>query len=112
LSQIGEYEFEVKEDGKVIALKDGKVVEDAHGHALSFEAIVKQKADAIWDYKQGDSRGGTGNNNDGGGTGNDKGYKGPVPKSEQESTELMSKATDATVMEQITEAWRSERGLK
>lgn len=112
LSQLGEFEFQVKEDGKIIVLKkDGenfKVLENEHGHAISFEQIVKEKADGLFEYKKGEDKKGSGNSNDGDGTG-DKGYKGPIPKNEQEYMDLISKAKSGEEKIQITDAWRANK---
>lgn len=118
LSQIGEFEFDVKEDGKIVVLKkDGdslKVYEDEHGHAVSFENIVKQKADSLFDYKQGTQHQGTGTKTGAQGTGGtDKGYTGQIPKTGEEYVQLIQKAgDDQKLKEQITEVWRAEQAKK
>lgn len=116
LSQLNEFEFQIKEDGKVIVLKkvgdEFKVAEDEHGHPISFESIVKQKSDLLFDYQQGQQRQGSGNSNDGSGHGSSKSYNGPIPKTNEEYVDFISKAKDQTEKEQITEAWRAVKNSK
>lgn len=102
-----EYEIEVLEGGKKILKKDGKVVEDSHGHPISFESVVKDKASMLWDFKQGESRGGAGNNNDDDGAqgGKAKGYKGPLPKTEDEYLKMISELKEESAQIELTKAW-------
>lgn len=100
-----EYEFEVK-DGKTLISKGGKLIEDAHGHMLDLKEIVKAKASELWDFKTGEPRRGTGNSNDAGAAGSDdKGYKGPVPKSQEEYMKFIGEAKDDATKIEITKAW-------
>lgn len=102
------YDYEVKEDGKIVVLKkegdDWKVLTDDHKHPISFEAMVKQHAESYWDFKQGQPRKGTGNNNDDAGSGQ-KGYSGPIPKSEAEYQDALKNAPDEDTKIEITKAW-------
>lgn len=102
-----EYEYDVLEGGKKILKKDGKVVEDNHGHPISFESIVKDKAGLLWDFKQGDSRQGTGNKNDQGGAngGGNKGYSGPLPKTEEEYMKMIGELKDESAQIDLTKQW-------
>lgn len=106
---VAEYEIEVK-DGKVLLSKEGKLLEDSHGKMLDIKEVTKAKASELWDFKEGEARKGAGNKNDGddnkdkGGDG-DKGYKGPIPKSENEYLEMIKKAPDDASKQQITKAW-------
>lgn len=102
-----EYEYEVLEGGKKILKKDGKVVEDSHGHPISFDSIVKDKASMLWDFKQGDSRQGAGNKNDGdgAGAGTGKGYSGPIPKTEEEYMKMIGELKDEKAQIELTKEW-------
>ncbi len=101
-----EFDYEVKEDGKKILTKDGKVYCDEHGHPRSFEDVIKEKASAYWDFKKADEREGTGNKTNTAAPGaNDKGYKGPVPKNDEEYNKLMSEIKDDAEGIAITKAW-------
>ena len=107
LKELGsEYTFEIKE-GKTLVLKDGKLLEDSHGHMIDFKEIVKSKANEVWDFKQGQNRQGSGNSNDGKGDAGsgDKGYKGPTPKNQEEYLKLISEAKDDNTRIEITKAY-------
>lgn len=102
-----EYEFQVK-DGVISILKDGKLVEDNHGHMVKFEDLVKQRAETYWDFQAGEGRSGSGNNNDDdtdGSKGGNKGYTGPIPKSEDEYLKLISEAKDDKAKIELTKVW-------
>lgn len=105
-----EYEFEIKE-GKVLVIKDGKLVENAQGYAVDFKDIVKTRASELWDFKQGEPRSGTGNNNDGnsGGAGG-KGYSGPRPRNAEEYSKMISEAKTLEEKQGIMQVW--EEGQK
>lgn len=102
-----EFEYEILDGGKKILKKDGKVVEDSHAHPISFESIVKEKASLLWDFKQGEERRGTGNNNETGGdnSGSAKGYKGPLPKNEDEYLKIVNELTDESAKVALTKEW-------
>lgn len=113
LSRLNDFDFEVKEDGKTIVVlkkdNDGntKAFLDEHGHPVSFDSIVKEKAGSLFSFQQGESRSGAGNNN-GGGSGAGKGaYTGPVPKTEQEYMKLISETKDEDTAIQITKSWQA-----
>lgn len=101
-----EFTFEIK-DGKMLISKDGKLHEDSHGHMIDFKDLVKQKANEVWDFKQGEQRASAGNSNDdkgGKGTGTG-GYKGPAPKDQAEYLKFIGEATDDVTKQEITKVW-------
>lgn len=81
--------------------KDGKRLENEHGHGVNFEQLVKSKAEKYFDFKKADDRG---NPAPPDGDGNPGGSK--VPKNEQEYAQMI---TDRTIpredREKIKEAW-------
>lgn len=103
---ISQHQFEIKGD-KTLIIKDGKVMEDPHGNLVDFKTYVSEKASYVWDFKQGDARRGTGNNNDdeGGNSGAKKGYQGPAITSSEQYMELMAKAKDDAEKMEITKAY-------
>lgn len=78
VSALKAYDYEVQADGSILVLKDGKRCDDAHGHAVNFNDIVKNLATGFYDFEE--SHGGTnaGNENKGGadkGSGAAKAFK-------------------------------------
>lgn len=55
------YDYELTENGQVVVMKDGKRVEDAHGHAVSLESLVTQEASKRFDFMKQDDKGNAGN---------------------------------------------------
>lgn len=110
LKELGsEYGFEIK-DGKTLVTKDGKILEDAHGNMIPFNEIVKSRASEVWDFKQGEQRQGTGNNNDNAsGVNGNKAYTGHTPKSTQEYNKLIADAKDDDARIEITRVWNAEQ---
>lgn len=102
---ISQHQFEVKGD-KTLIIKDGKVMEDPHGNLVDFKKYVSEKASYVWDFKEGEARRGTGNNNDNDdATGAKKGYQGPAITSSEQYMELMAKAKDDNEKMEITKAY-------
>lgn len=55
LNKFSGFEFEMVE-GKVIISKEGKVLEDEHGHKVDFEKFVKSTAEKFFDFKAAEDR--------------------------------------------------------
>lgn len=110
---ISQYQYEIKGD-KTLIIKDGKVMEDPHGNKVDFKKFVSEKASYVWDFKEGDSRKGTGNSNDNDGdkSGAKKGYQGPAIDSSEKYMELMAAAKDETEKMEITKAWNESPATK
>ena len=93
LNEFNQYEFEEK-DGQTIVLKDGKVVTDAHGHTLEFEALAKNIAGETFEFaaNNGGANGGNNNNNGGGAAGAPAAYPPGVvrPKNIAELTKVVN----------------------
>lgn len=104
-----EYDFEIT-DGKTFISKDGKLLENAHGHMLDFKDVVKAKASEVWDFQTGEARNSAGNNNNAAAAGTDKTYKGPVPKSDDEYMQMIEANKDNVPAQiQITQAWTTKK---
>ena len=58
------YDFEKQADGSFIVLKDGKRLEDNHGHGRDFEEIVKSIAGNYFEFEENNGGSNAGNNND------------------------------------------------
>jgi hypothetical protein len=50
VNELKGLEFE-DQDGTIVVLKDGKVLEDEHGHRVQFENLVKTTASQYFDFK-------------------------------------------------------------
>jgi hypothetical protein len=57
------YDYELQDSGnRIVLLKDGKVVDDGHGHSLDFDKFVEEHAAGFYEFKanNGGSNGGNG----------------------------------------------------
>jgi len=110
LKELGDdFGFEII-DGKTVVTKDGKVLEDVHGNRIDFKEIVKSRASELWDFKQGEQRQGTGNNNNAGtAAGANKGYSGPAPKDSAEYSRMIGEAKTLEEKQGIMESWESSQ---
>ena len=55
IAKLQGYDFQ-KDGENYIPLKEGKRLEDAHGHGVSFDAFVKNNANLYYDFKKADDR--------------------------------------------------------
>lgn len=92
-NDLSAFEFDDQE-GTILIMKDGKLMEDAHGNRINFDTFIKDKAASIWDFQQGTAKTGTGNGKDGkakdatsSSTSNI-----PVPKDKAEYTKMIAEA--------------------
>lgn len=110
---ITSHQFEIKGE-KILIINDGKVLTDPHGNIVDFKNYVSEKAGLMWDFKEGQERKGTGNNNDGDdkGEGAKKGYQGPAITSSEQYMDLIGKAKDETERIEITKAWNESPANK
>jgi hypothetical protein len=63
LSKFGQFDFD-EQEGKVIVLKEGKRLEDAHGNVKPFETFVTEVAQLNYEFKGQSDKGQTGNEGD------------------------------------------------
>jgi hypothetical protein len=62
LDSLKSYEFDIQDNGaRVVVMKDGKVVDDGHGHSLDFEKLVKDQAGNFFEFKANNGGGNAGN---------------------------------------------------
>ena len=73
LNVLKGYEYDLQDNGnRIVVMKDGKVVDDGHGHSLDFEKLVKDNAAGYFEFKANNGGGNAGNgkpNEQGGGSG-------------------------------------------
>lgn len=93
IEKLKGYEYEIQGEDRIVVLKDGKALEDVHGHAIGFDAIIKTTADKYYDFEKTDDRQGTGNGQEKDDKGNPikKKFEVVVPKNE---AEYMAAITD------------------
>lgn len=109
----------VKEDGDFLLLKDGKRLDDGHGHPVKWADYVRDRASEFFDFEanNGGSNSGNSNENDpkGGGQGAGGGKKYPdgieKPKDIEAYTKLVTdKSIPLENRQAIAEAWSAENG--
>lgn len=67
LDSLKDYDFDLQDNGaRIVVMKDGKVVDDGHGHSLEFEKLVTENAGNYFEFKANNGGGNAGN----GGAGN------------------------------------------
>lgn len=64
-NELKGYDYEQQADGSFIVTKDGKVLEDAHGHTKSFEDVVKGLASNYFEFEANNGGANAGNENKG-----------------------------------------------
>lgn len=114
---ISEFDFK-DENGTIVILKGGDIQKDAHGNLITFDDFVKAIGESYWDFKVGDGHTGAGNKTPAGGQGQGgkkgvKTYKDKAgvektvtaPKSKDEYSSMMAKATEANERIAIQEAY-------
>lgn len=70
LNELNGFDYEVQTDGSVIVTKDGKAIEDAHGHSKGFDEIVKGIAENYFEFQGNNGGSNAGNANKDGDGGN------------------------------------------
>ena len=106
---LSEFEFEINGD-KTFIIKDGKVLEDSLANKIDFKKFIGERAGERWDFKEGESRKGTGNNNDDnpdGGIGGKAKYSGPKLTSEDDYMKAMKEAKTPEEKSAITMEWNN-----
>lgn len=113
VNSFKEYDFDVQ-DGRIVAMKDGKVVEDGHGSTVDFEKLVKDRAPQYFEFKanNGGANAGNGKPGEGGGSGGGKQYPANIqkPKTFDEYAAIVSdtsiKLEDRLTVQQV---WEEEQ---
>jgi hypothetical protein len=74
LDGLKQFDYEVQGD-RIVVMKDGKVVDDGHGHSLEFDKLIEDHASGFYEFRQnnGGSNGGNGKNEGSGGAGGNGG---------------------------------------
>src|SRR5699024_7280508 len=87
INALKDYEFDLQDEGRIVVMKDGRVVEDGHGNSLDFNDLAKQTASKFFEFKKNNGGSNAGNNNQGEG-GNSGGSQGDYPAGIKKPTTL------------------------
>ena len=101
LAELQGYDFEKQADGTWLVTKDGKVLEDGHGHSKSFEDIIKATAENYFDFQENNGGGNAGNQNDRGSGGSGGGT---VPRFKNQAEADAYAVNDAIPLDQRIKA--------
>jgi hypothetical protein len=88
LQQFKGYDYEMQGD-RIVVTKDGKVVENAQGHAVKFESLVKETAGTYFEFHAASTKASPGNNN-GNSNGNTGSFTFDAPKTQEEYVKMLS----------------------
>lgn len=81
LNELNGFDYEIADDGSVIVLKEGQVLDDGHGHSKSFDDIVREVSSNYFEFSGNNGGENAGNRNDGG---NGGGGSGTIPRFKNE----------------------------
>jgi hypothetical protein len=114
VNSFTEFDYEVQ-DGRIVAMKDGKVVDDGHGSTKDFEALVKERAPEYFEFRanNGGANGGNGKAGEGAGGSGTGGKQYPAgvqkPKTFEELTKIVNDTTiKAEDRQTVLETWETE----
>ena len=103
LEQLKNYQYQ-EDNGNYIPLKDGKRLENDHGHGIDFDNLIKNEASKYFDFKKADER----SNPNPSGEGSAVNYL--KPKTEEEYVKTMSdQSIPLEERKQVREAWQNKQ---
>ena len=100
LNELQGFEFEGQADGSWLVTKDGKVVEDGHGHSKSFEDIIKETSESYFEFQENNGGQNAGNENKDNGSGGNV----TVPKFKNQAEADAYAANESIPLEQRIKA--------
>ena len=103
-NKLTSYEFELQDDGNHIIKVNGKRLENANGHAVSFADFVKSEASKYYDFEQQGEKGNSGNANDGGGSSSNV----TLPSTEAEYVDMLANEPDPKKQVALMNAWKEK----
>jgi hypothetical protein len=111
--ELGQFEFD-DQDGTILIMKDGKLLEDGHGNRINFDSFIKDKAASIWDFQQGTKKEGTGNGKDGKALPADKAGSSTIkaPKDKTEFARMIAEAKTPEERVEISEVWEKAQSTE
>lgn len=102
IEKFQSYDYEITPEGKIVVMKDGKRVEDQHGHAVDLARLVKQETERRFDLAVQDNKGNAGNADKHQAPGNMR------FKDEAEYQEKFFSATKPEERKAIAQAWEAQ----
>lgn len=100
LNELQGFDFERQADGSWLVTKDGKVVEDGHGHSKSFEDIIKETSENYFEFQENNGGQNAGNENKDNGSGGNV----TVPKFKNQAEADAYAANESIPLEQRIKA--------
>ena len=100
LNELQGFEFERQADGSWLVTKDGKIVEDGHGHSKSFEDIIKETSESYFEFQENNGGQNAGNENKDNGSGGNV----TVPKFKNQAEADAYAANESIPLEQRIKA--------
>ena len=100
LNELQGFDFERQADGSWLVTKDGKVVEDGHGHSKSFEDIIKETSESYFEFQENNGGQNAGNENKDNGSGGNV----TVPKFKNQAEADAYAANESIPLEQRIKA--------
>ncbi len=103
LEQLKNYDYQ-EDNGKFFPLKDGKRLENDHGHGIDFDNLIKNEASKYFDFKKADDRSNPNPSGEGGTT------HSLSPKTEAEYVKTMSdQSIPREERQKVREAWQNKQ---
>lgn len=98
------FDYEPDPEGGFIPMKDGQRIQDAHGYARKLADLVKERAAAMFDFKESEPAGNAGNKNGNGGRSINQKFK-----TEAEYLEAYNSAPDFAAKDALYKAWAAQQ---
>lgn len=109
LSRFSQFDWEPLDGGGWLPMKDGKRIENEHGHPVDLQTLVSQTAEQYFDFQVQDPKGNAGNKNEPGKTGSAGPAK--VPTNEAELWAAYNAAQTPEQKKEIMAAFERANGV-
>lgn len=104
------YEYDTQGD-RIVVMKDGKVLEDKHGHSIGFDDFVKSTASNFFEFQKNNGGGNANNREEEGGNGGEYPAGIQKPKTIEELTKIVNdKTLKLEDRNKVMEVWEKENG--
>lgn len=105
------HEYDTQGD-RIVVMKDGKVLEDKHGHSVGFDDFVRSRASNFFEFQKNNGGGNAGNDNEGG-AGASGDYPAGVtkPKNIDDLSKILNdKSIKLEDRNKVMQVWEKENG--